>query len=227
MNKQVGVALEVVASKLGGTWQRSNENHDAEITVGGKRIVVDVVVLKRSGAGEHQIRLRFDKVVFRLMQHLQNQVGQNLPDGRMALLTVTAPIRLPSKTAVAIEEKIRSAGEQNSTRATIHGNRVRIRILRHGSPALPKVIGFVHNPDSDPRPLLKMTADLVGRIRHDRSKLTTSPAVERALILADSEGISEVSAYRHVCSELHLAAVFQKIFVVFNKQRVEALEGFK
>jgi len=96
-------------------------------------------------------RLRFDKVVIQLMDRLKATLGGNVPDGMTVALTVTAPIRLAAKTAAALEEKIRALlGRRSPARdvsATIHGNRIRIRLLRHGSDRAPKLVGFVHNPD--------------------------------------------------------------------------------
>lgn len=47
--------------------------------------------------------------------------------------------------------------ERLQEKGTIHGNRVQIRLLRGESERAPKMIGFVHNPDSDPDLLLNMT----------------------------------------------------------------------
>jgi hypothetical protein len=70
--------------------------------VDGKRVAVDITTLKRRGAGEGNAakpRLRFDKVATRLIERLQATLGETVPDGTTVLLTITAPIRLPSKTA--------------------------------------------------------------------------------------------------------------------------------
>jgi hypothetical protein len=39
---------------------------------------------------------------------------------------------------------------------TIHGNQVRLRLARLPANSGPKLIGFVHNPDSDPGRLLDL-----------------------------------------------------------------------
>ena len=112
-------------------------------------------------------RLRFDKVATRLIERLQATLGETVPDGMTVLLTITAPIRLPSKTAASLEDKIqtllgrRSPGRGRDEKDTIHGNRVRIRLLKDKSERAPKMIGFVHNSDSDPLLLLNMTRELL------------------------------------------------------------------
>ncbi len=102
-------------------------------------------------------------------------------------LTITAPIRLPAKTAGSLEGQsphssgagiptpssmgqwesdARQAGcgvheDGRDEKATIHGNRIRIRLLKGQSERAQKLIGFVHNSDSDPLLLLNMTCELL------------------------------------------------------------------
>jgi len=102
--------------------------------------------------------LRCDKVVRRLMERLKAHAAETVPDGLVVALTVTAPIRLPSKTAAALEDRIRTLRDDQDM---VHGNRVQIRILRDNSRQAPKLIGFVHNSDTDPLPLLNMTAEMI------------------------------------------------------------------
>jgi len=77
--------------------------------VAGKRFAVDVTTLKRRGVGQGSAakpRLRFDQVATRLIERLQATLGDTVPDGMTVLLTITAPIRMPSKTAASLEDKI-------------------------------------------------------------------------------------------------------------------------
>lgn len=96
-------------------------------------------------------RLRFDKVARRFVADLQAALRDAVPDGTTVTFTIAAPIRLASKTAVALEEQIRALLARRVARAdaehTIHGNAIRVRVVRDGSTRAPNVIGFVHNPD--------------------------------------------------------------------------------
>jgi hypothetical protein len=102
--------------------------------------------------------LRFDKVAIGVVERLRDAVGDAVPDGTTVVVTITAPIRLPGKTTAALEGKIRTLlGQKTSGRdvkAIVHGNRVRIRVVRRASRRAPTLVGFVHNPDVDPLPLL-------------------------------------------------------------------------
>ena len=96
----------------------------------------------------------------RLIARLQATLGETVPDGMTLLVTITAPILVPSKTAAALEDKIRALLRRGTARRvqkdTIHGNHVQIRLLRGISKRAPKVIVFVHNPETDPLQLVAM-----------------------------------------------------------------------
>src|SRR5207245_8836659 len=131
---------------------------DAYVTVAGKQVAVDITILKRRGTGQSNAakpRLRFDKVATRVIERLQATLGETVPDGMTVLLTITAPIRLPSKTAASLEDKIprllERGSPQRDEKHAIHGNRVRIRLLRDESERAPKMMGFVHNSASHTR----------------------------------------------------------------------------
>jgi hypothetical protein len=157
LNKQACAAVEAIARSISAAWNPS----DSYTTVAGKRVDLKVATLKRLTAGKDataKIRLRFDKVAARVIASLQ-AAAVNIVPGE------TAPIRLASKTISSLEELIRSLvarkWPRRDAKATIQGNRVRIRILRSGSERAPKLVGFVHNSDSDSLLLLDMTQELL------------------------------------------------------------------
>src|ERR1700758_1416808 len=128
LKKQERTAIEAVARRFSATWGKGSDPRDAYIMVGGKRVAVDITTLKRRGTGQGNAakpRLRFDKVATRLIERLQATLGETVPDGMTVLLTITAPIRLPSKTAAALEGKLHAIlGQESPSRdekITIHG----------------------------------------------------------------------------------------------------------
>src|ERR1700694_3660956 len=168
LKKQERTAIEAVARRFSATWENGSDPPDAYIMVARERVAVDITTLKRRGTGQGNAakpRLRFDKVATRVIERLQATLGETVPDGMTVLLTITAPIRLPSKTAAALEDKIQTLLGRGSPgrdeKDTVHGNRVKIRLLRGESAQAPKMIGFVHNSDSDPFLLLNMTGELL------------------------------------------------------------------
>jgi hypothetical protein len=104
------------------------------------------------------LRLRFDKVATRLVERVSRNVRDSVPAGTTAIFSVTAPIRLPSETTVAIAERIRSALARRSLplefEEKVHGNEVRIWLVSSTTKRPPEVIGLVHNPGARPDELL-------------------------------------------------------------------------
>jgi hypothetical protein len=242
LKKQEQTAIEAVARRFSATWEKGSGRPDAYITVAGKRVAVDVTTLKRRGTSQGNAakpRLRFDKVATRLIERLQATLGKIVPDRMTVLLTITAPIRLPSKTAASLEDRIQTLlGRVASSRhergrdepdrddkATIHGNCVRIRVLRDESARAPKMIGFVHNSDSDPLLLLNMTRELLELIGAEAGRRAPRLAGDRWLVVISAGGISCLEAYRFIYSQLRMATDFKKIVMVFADGRVGMLAG--
>ena len=167
--------------------------------------------------------LRFDKVATRLLERLRASLGEGAPDGTCVLLTITAPIRLPSKTAAALEERIRALVARRASgrtqKATIHGNRVQIRVSRDGSGRAPTLIGFVHNPDTDPRLLLSMAEEWVEAVGAGHRKRAPK------LVVRSRRSSSCLEVYRFIHSQLRMKTDSRKILIEFGDGRVGTLAG--
>jgi hypothetical protein len=161
---------------------------------------------------------------------LHDALYEAVPDGKTMILTMTAPIRMPAKTAAVLEDKIRTCLARHpvpaEARDTIHGNEIKVRLVKNGLGRTSKVIGFVHNPESDPDVLLDMTRSLIERIGTAAGKRAPARfSGDRWLVLANEDEPSHIETYRHVYSQLSLPNDFKKILMVFAGGRVEALAG--
>lgn len=127
-----------------------------------KKIVAEIA--KTKGFGIATLGLRFDRVVLRVTKDLRISAEGSIPTGTTVFLTITAPIRLPAKTALALEKRVVSKiGQrvpQRDLSSTIHGNHVRMRFVEHGSKRAPKLVVFVHNPESSPKRILDLAAEV-------------------------------------------------------------------
>jgi hypothetical protein len=110
-------------------------------------------------------------------------------------------------------------------KATINGNRVRIRVLRNQSERAPKFIGFVHNADSDPLLLLNMTRELLELIHAEAGRRVTRRAGDRWLVVMSAGGSALLDAYREIYSQLRVTTGFTKILMAFGDGRVGDLTG--
>lgn len=117
--------------------------------------------------GISRVQLRFDRVALRFIDDVRSALHAVVPDGMTLMFTITAPIRLASKTAATLEEKARGALARRSVRValneTINGNQVRVRLVK-GASKETRVVGFVHNPGSDPDILFDVTQGLLKRV---------------------------------------------------------------
>jgi hypothetical protein len=132
-----------------------------------KSPVVEPAAIEREiaeQAAAAKLRLRFDKVVVRLVGGLKAALTGVVPEDQTLVFTVTAPIKLCAKTAAALESLVRGGLPDGDLRSSIHGNDVRIRRVTGVSPSMPRVLGFVHNPESDADLLMALAeARLLGR----------------------------------------------------------------
>lgn len=119
-------------------------------------------IAKASGLTVAKLGLRFDRVVARLLGGLRVSVESMIPNGETVIITVTAPIKVPAKTAARIEhltkEFLNSGTRHRSQKLSIFQNQVSIRLVATKSKRAPQFIGLVHNPEIDPKMLLDLTA---------------------------------------------------------------------
>ena len=100
-------------------------------------------------------RLRFDRVARRVMKSLQQSLV-GVPAERAALVvTITAPIRMPGRTAGELGEYLSKPRLRNFDEV-VCGNRVRARLVHCDVRGAPRVIVFVHNPDVAPTALFRL-----------------------------------------------------------------------
>ena len=96
-----------------------------------------------------KLKLRFDRVVQWLSRNLKERLAMVVPEGQSVIITVTAPIARPVKTAEKLERLVRDGMAHRERRKTINGNKTRIRLTPHVAKHAPRVIVFVHNPESN------------------------------------------------------------------------------
>jgi len=108
-------------------------------------VIEEMIAQRVVAAG---IRLRYDKVALRLLVGVKASVAQALPASQSIAFTVTAPIKLPAKTSAALEQWLHRLPTHGLS-TTINGNTIRARIINHTAKDIQRVIGFVHNAESN------------------------------------------------------------------------------
>jgi hypothetical protein len=175
---------------------------------------VEVIVVKPQiprGSKVAPPRLRFDRVVLRVFRDLRAALEDAVPSGVTVVVTLTAPIRLASKTTAAIEAYVRKLLEKRSSRApatrTIEANEVRIQVIRGDETATSALIGFVHNRDSDPTVLFRLTRALL----QCAQSITPESRVLRVEMHDEPRWIK---TYAHVCAGVFAPSGFERILLV-------------
>lgn len=107
-----------------------------------------------------KLGLRFDKVVVRLLSNIRDSVTEDIPGKTSVLFTITAPIKLPSKTESEvrrhIDESLNHKGKYSEQALTVFQNKVLIRKIKVPITQSIKFAGFVHNQNSNPKQLLDL-----------------------------------------------------------------------
>jgi hypothetical protein len=233
LSKREQAAIEAVAGRLAARYEETEATSGVTFLIGGQKIAVEVSTVRLpvvDGAVLARPRLRFDKVAIRLVKHVQTALRGSVPDGTTVIFTITAPIRLAAKTAEALEGAIRAClldrPAKFERKDAVHGNKIRIRVLKCSPRQVSRVIGLVHNPDTDSDLLLNTTQELlqhVGAAAYRRAFLQSANA--RWLIVIIEGGYSHIETYRQLFAQLSMPTDFAKILMVLDGSRVETLMG--
>lgn len=123
------------------------------------------------------ITLRNDKVVRRFVGRLEEALTGDVADGEAMLFTVTAPIRVPARTAAELASALKQRDGHTDRSWTIGGNNISARLLRNVAPAAPKVLGFAHNVASDSLRILNTVEACLSHKDQTRAQPKTTDSV--------------------------------------------------
>jgi hypothetical protein len=119
-------------------------------------------IAKANGLSVSKLGLRFDKVVVQLLGNIRAAIEQEVPGEIVVIMTITAPIKHPTKTEYEIIGRIKNFLEfgipQQDSALTIFQNEVQLRFVESSPKQNTKFIGLVHNPDIDAKMILDLAA---------------------------------------------------------------------
>ena len=223
-------AIGAVARHFSAAWRPGEGPPDAYVTVGGRRVALDVAViaLQPGRTRVAKARLREDRVAQRVLRDLEGALRAHVPDGKTIILTLGAPIKVPNKLVAALAKMLpaylESGAEEVDEKKIILGNRVRFRVLNHDSTWKAKVIGFVFTGDPEPGILANAMRSLHDEIAAKAKRLLPRRfAGERWLVLHNDHWIADIKTYRRAYSLLSTPHNFEKILMVFDG-RIDSLD---
>jgi hypothetical protein len=195
----------------------------------GYVVALDVATVRGHHALGRRPRLRFDKVALRVTRHLQAALQDAVPADRTLLFTLTAPILVPAQTTAAIEALalacLAPGGTPEARVADLHGNRVQVRVASSGACEGRKVIGMVHNPDTDANALLDLTQAWLEASCDAVQRPAPARTVDARWLALLVEPGMPTEAYRLIDEQLGLGYDFARVLIVRQQGKVEALES--
>lgn len=118
-------------------------------------------IAKANGQSVSKLGLRFDKIVVQLLGNIRAAIEQEVPGKIVVVMTITAPIKLPTKSEHELIGKIKNFLEfgiqQQDSTLTIFQNEVQLRFVETLPKQNTRFVGLVHNPDIDAKMLLDLT----------------------------------------------------------------------
>jgi hypothetical protein len=227
------LALEAVAKHFSAPWQTGEDPPDAYMTVAGRRVGIDIAVLRWQRSGRKPVskaRFRDDAVARRVLRDLETAVRGHVPDGKTLVLTLGAPIKEPKKVLAALTEELltylQSGAENAEKKRTLFGNRVRFLMASDGLRSNSKLAAFVFSGDPKPGVLLNAMRSLQDEITaYAKQRLPPGFSADRWLVLVSDQWIADIKTYRRMYSQLSIPGRFTKILMVLNGGRVEILAG--
>jgi hypothetical protein len=119
-------------------------------------------IVRANGLSLTMLGLRFDKVVVRLLGSLKASLEGEIPTGKAVVVRITAPIKLPAKTADTLKGKILDALASGmpfeELNINVFQNTVSLKPLDVPAHQHTKFVGLVHNRDIDPSLLLDLAS---------------------------------------------------------------------
>jgi hypothetical protein len=208
------------AKQFSGTLTPGKNAAGAHLKIAGKRIAICIAI-----KGAEEPRLRFDRVALGFVRGLSAALSESVPDGKVVVMSITAPIRKDSKTAAVLQEEIRKllASRRAKLEVTVHRNRIRVHVFKGGAGTTPKLIGFVHNPVPSAAVLFGLTRSLLACM--SAAKRSANSKNDRWLIIANRGGPAALGTIRHVCSALCVRSVFKKIFLADSDGEITLLKA--
>jgi hypothetical protein len=231
LRKTEQLAIGAVARHFSATWQSAEGRPDAYLTVGGRRIALDVAVIAQPRPRQRpvaKVRLREDASARRALRDLESALHAHVPHGKTIILTLGAPIKVRQKLVVALTSLLltylESGAEEVEEKKTLLGNRVRFRVVNRNSKWNAKVIGFVFSGDPKPGTLENAMRSLHDEIAAKAKKrMPKSFAGDRWLVLDSDDWIADIKTYRRAYCYLSPPHTFRKILMVFGGGQVETL----
>jgi hypothetical protein len=150
-----------LATHFNGTWSAGENPPDIYLDIGNDTVGVEISKLTQhvvDERGGNKPRLSEDSIALWLADELERELSAIIPDGRMFVLTLWAPISNAQRTKEALKGRLLgfaadTANETIDVEETILDNRIGIQLTPYDGTDRRKVHAVVANQKSDPHVL--------------------------------------------------------------------------
>jgi hypothetical protein len=224
--------ISALAAHLNGTWSAGEDPPDAYLKIAEGTVVVEISTLTQHVVDERggtHARLSEDSTALWLANELDKELRKAIPDGRMVVLTLRAPVANARRTKDELKDKIMhlvaSTTDQTiDAEEDILGNRIDINLSSYSDPDNRKVHAAVINRKSDPHITSNARIILEERIA-TKTKKCSSLALKGPVWLAlfNDYFLADDETYRQVMAQISSSHVFDRIFLISGSGSVATL----
>ncbi len=214
---------EALARHFSGTWTVGEDPPDAYLTIGPDKFPLEVSTLTQHVMNERggtHARFSEDASALRLADELDEELRTLIPDGRMIVLTLRAPVLKWRKTKEELKRRIlwlaaNVTSETADLVENICGNAIDINLSSFSDADGRKVLAAVVNLKSSPKILLNVRTILEERIA-DKTLKCCSLAFKGPLWLGllNDYWLAGGATYRQALAQMTDSHCFEKIFLV-------------
>jgi hypothetical protein len=224
--------INALAHHLNGTWWPGEDPPDAYLTMGEETVAVEISTLTQhvvDQRGGTKARLSEDSTALWLANELDKELRKTIPDGRMIVLTLRAPISKARRTKDELKNRImrlvaNTADQTIDVEEDILGNRIGINLSSYTDPDNRKVHAAVINQKSDPHITSNARFILEERIA-TKTKKCSSLEFKGPIWLAlfNDYFLASDGTYKQAIEEMSSSHVFDKIFLISGGGSVATL----
>lgn len=215
--------ISALAAHLYGTWSAGEDPPDACLKIGEGTVAVEISTLTQHVVDERggtHARLSEDSTALWLANELDKELRTAIPDGRMVVLTLRAPIAKARRTKEELKDRIARL-VANTTDQTIDieedivNNLVSMNLSSYDGPDDRKVHTAVINRKSYPHITSNARMILEERIA-TKTKKCSSLAFEGPVWLAlfNDYFLADDETYKQALGQMSMSHVFAKIFLI-------------
>ena len=223
--------IRAVAAFFSGDWWPGENPPDAYLKVCEEVVAVEISTLTQlvsDEKGGSKPRMSEDATALWLANELNEELRDEIPDGRTVVLTLESPILKANKVKRRLKgtilRHVLSTRDKVEVEEEIYGNRINIHVSSYDGPDPRKVHGVVINRKSSPDILLNARCILEDRIVVKANKCRSLHFKGALwLTLFNDYWLAENETYKQAFEMFSVDHPFEKILLVSDNKSVAAL----